>query len=64
MAKKSCPTCNTYNNNYKKGVLKCSNCGGAGYRSDVFGSRTNCTQCNGAGWKRCPNCNGSGEVEG
>jgi DnaJ-class molecular chaperone len=63
MAKQNCPTCYSYDNGYKKGVLKCPNCHGEGSRADILGSRTTCSQCDGAGYKRCPNCQGSGEID-
>jgi hypothetical protein len=51
VSKKDCPTCYTYKNQWRKGIIPCPHC------------RSGCSKCNNSGLIRCPNCNGSGQVD-
>lgn len=63
MGKIKCPSCGNYDDQFKKGLIKCKNCDGKGVKYG-WSSSNACNECNGSGFKKCPNCNGRGEIDG
>ncbi len=52
MAMISCPTCTTYKNRYRRGVVECNHCYGRG-----------CSKCNNTGTAQYQNGQGRGEID-